>query len=319
MIPSPDIGGELSPDTYIDETPSPQKLLAAGGGKPPAEPHDPEKSPSPDIGDELSPDTYIDETPSPQKLLAAGGGKPPAEPHDPEKGPSSDDQTLNNKQMEQLKRLQNIYREALHNTRDTMALVAILIVTFTFNAGINPPGGVHQDGPLMGTSIAARKTAFKVFSVCNNIALFVSLGVVLVMISIIPFRRKALMKMMSITHKVLWMAVSFMATAYVAAAMVMMPPPRHGRDLDWTTAFLVSISAGSLGFLFICMGIMKIERGSKKREWRKKHPEITDSSDDDDEDGISYRKIRVVTTKVLGVEAIRSVGPPTNTTDPDVN
>ncbi|KAG8379992.1 hypothetical protein BUALT_Bualt07G0147300 [Buddleja alternifolia] len=155
------------------------------------------------------------------------------------------------KQME-VKRLKKTYIEALHNTRDTIALVAILIATFTFNAGIIPPGGVHQDGPLIGTSVAARKTAFKVFS------------------------------LLSIAYKAIWVVVSFMATAYVAAAVVMMPPPRHERVLDWTTTFLLSISGGSLGFLFVFLGVLTIKHRLRKRDWRKKNPRGTNTSDDDE-------------------------------------
>ncbi|PIN09137.1 hypothetical protein CDL12_18289 [Handroanthus impetiginosus] len=68
------------------------------------------------------------------------------------------------------KREQEAYKEALSNSKDTLILVATLIATFAYSSGINPPGGVYQDGPLMGTAVAARRTAFKVFTVCNNLA-----------------------------------------------------------------------------------------------------------------------------------------------------
>ncbi|PIN01276.1 26S proteasome regulatory complex, subunit PSMD10 [Handroanthus impetiginosus] len=139
-----------------------------------------------------------------------------------------------------------IYREALHNARETITLVGILIATITYTGGINPPGGVFQDGPLRGTAVAARRTSFKVFSVCNNVALFASLCIVIVLVSILPFRRKPLMMMLMVAHKTMWVAVGFMAAAYCAASVVLMPPP-HGRQMDWTAVSLLSISAGTLG------------------------------------------------------------------------
>ncbi|PIN01278.1 hypothetical protein CDL12_26218 [Handroanthus impetiginosus] len=177
-----------------------------------------------------------------------------------------------NKKQEARKRQEarQTYREALHNTSNTITLVAILIATFTYNAGFNPPGGLHQEGPLIGTPVAAKKTAFRVFSVCNNLALFMSLCVVLVLVSIIPFKRKALMRMLAVAHKAVWVAVSFMATSYVAAAMVIMKPEAPRKAMEWTTVFLSCLCVGSLGSAIIGLGIMLVKHRLRKREWRKR-------------------------------------------------
>ncbi|PIN14979.1 hypothetical protein CDL12_12380 [Handroanthus impetiginosus] len=83
--------------------------------------------------------------------------------------------------------------EALTNTKDNMILVGTIIATFTHTAGINPPGGVYQDGPLIGTAVAAQRTAFKVFT-----------------------------KHRKFSRHFILAAISFMATAYGAAYVVTM-------------------------------------------------------------------------------------------------
>lgn len=71
----------------------------------------------------------------------------------------------------------------------------------------------------------ARTTAFKVFTISNNIALFTSLCIVIVLVNVIPFQRKSLMRLLMVAHKAMWVAVAFTATAkaYVAGTKVIMP------------------------------------------------------------------------------------------------
>ncbi|GLT48210.1 hypothetical protein SLA2020_218490 [Shorea laevis] len=153
--------------------------------------------------------------------------------------------------------------EGLQNARNTIIVVAVLIATVAFAAGINPPGGFDQ---ISGKSIMGRETSFKVFTVCNIVALFLSLGIV-IFLSIIPFRRKPMMKLLSVTHKAMWVSNSFLAAAYLAATWTIVP---SGRGSVWMLVAVLSIGGGCTVSIFMGLGVLLASHLLRKWEWRKR-------------------------------------------------
>lgn len=154
--------------------------------------------------------------------------------------------------------------EGLRNARKTITVVAVLIATVTFAAGINPPGGFNQ---LSGKALLGKNAAFKVFLVCNIVALFLSLGIVNVLVSVIPFKRKSMMKLMVATHKVMWISTFFMASAYIAAIWAIMP---QGKGSNWVLTEVVVIGGGCTLAVFLSLGILLVRQVQRKTDWRKR-------------------------------------------------
>ncbi|XP_010054567.2 uncharacterized protein LOC104442889 [Eucalyptus grandis] len=101
------------------------------------------------------------------------------------------------------------------DVRNILLIIATLIATITFQAGVNPPGGVWQDNEdshSAGMAIyASRQIAFYVFLISNTFALSTSLLVIVYLTYKFPL------------HPEIWVATASMMVTYASAIFAVTP------------------------------------------------------------------------------------------------
>ncbi|CAA0841914.1 Unknown protein [Striga hermonthica] len=145
--------------------------------------------------------------------------------------------------MNKLGRQEDSHDKWLKQTKSSLMVVAILIATIAFQIMANPPSGVWQDhedptelqspapnaGPRMwaGESIFAWNYTdiYEIFSVVNTLGFFVSLSIILLLVSELPFGSKKLLMWLLIGMT--WFAIISISVVYVFALFAVTP----GRSL----------------------------------------------------------------------------------------
>ncbi|KAH6782958.1 hypothetical protein C2S52_007917 [Perilla frutescens var. hirtella] len=159
----------------------------------------------------------------------------------------------------------------LTQKRDSIMVVAVLIATMAFQAGVTPPGGVWQEDKIIEDMRGVNRTVlageavmeyhhphfFNNFMRCNAVAFVLSLTTILFLISGLPFRRPLFMWILMV---IMWLTITSIAVAYAIAIASVIPDVTSLIDV-FSLSILVWF--GVLGILFFCNTIRMIDKWLK--------------------------------------------------------
>ncbi|KAJ0030246.1 hypothetical protein Pint_14367 [Pistacia integerrima] len=164
----------------------------------------------------------------------------------------------------------------LKEMNNALMVVASLISTVTFQAGLNPPGGVWQetekaqDGAptsepyhMPGASIMA-DTSYDLsdlsdfFFTSNTIGFVASLCIILLLVSGLPFCKRKLFTW--ILMVILWVAISALTLAYLSSLIFITSPNEPDIWNVSTTLMVVRVWMGMMGILLLSHTIRLVKK-----------------------------------------------------------
>ncbi|KAJ6902024.1 ankyrin repeat-containing protein ITN1-like [Populus alba x Populus x berolinensis] len=158
------------------------------------------------------------------------------------------------------KELRKLHREGINNATNSVTVVAVLFATVAFAAIFTVPGGDFDSGMAVVVSHAS----FKIFFIFNAIALFTSLAVVVVQITLVRGETKAERRVVEVINKLMWLAsvctsVAFMASSYIVV----------GRKHEWA-AVLITIVGGVIMTAVLGTMTYYVVKSKRIRSMRKR-------------------------------------------------
>ncbi|KAA8518846.1 hypothetical protein F0562_016380 [Nyssa sinensis] len=177
------------------------------------------------------------------------------------------------------KELRKLHRAGINNAANSVTVVAVLFATVAFAAIFTVPGGDYDSG----MAVMVKNPSFKIFFIFNAVALFTSLAVVVVQITVVRGEIKSERRVVEVINKLMWLASVCTTVAFIASSYIVV-----GRHHRWAAVLVTCVGgitmAGVLGSMTYYVVKSKQNRKVRKREkysrsgnnsWR--HSDLSDS------------------------------------------
>ncbi|KAL5553242.1 hypothetical protein UlMin_040643 [Ulmus minor] len=136
------------------------------------------------------------------------------------------------------KELKKLHREAVQNTTNSVTVVAVLFASIAFLAIFNLPGQYVKFGKEAGKANIANHVGFQVFYFLNAMALFISLSVVVVQITLVAWDTSAQKQVVSVVNKLMWIACACTCGAFLSIAFEVV-----GNNNSWMAIVITLVGA----------------------------------------------------------------------------
>ncbi|ERN15056.1 ankyrin repeat-containing protein ITN1 [Amborella trichopoda] len=140
-------------------------------------------------------------------------------------------------------------------SRNATSVVAGLIATAAFNAGLSPPSRDKSDGQAAIVASRVHTAAFKVFVIANAMALMLSLSILVIDIVIVPFVPASFLELAKWTRRILWGSLAMLLVAFMSATRVVIP---HTGAHSWLVWYIWSLGVLTVLLLLVLVCVMKI-------------------------------------------------------------
>ncbi|MQL93704.1 hypothetical protein Taro_026334 [Colocasia esculenta] len=158
------------------------------------------------------------------------------------------------------KELRKLHREGINNATNSVTVVAVLFATVAFAAIFTVPGGNNDDG----TAVAIGYSSFKIFFIFNAVALFTSLAVVVVQITLVRGETKSERRVVGVINKLMWLASVCTSIAFIASSYIVV-----GHHYPWAAILVTSIGGVIMGGVLGTMAYYVI-KSNHSRSVRKR-------------------------------------------------
>ncbi|XP_010522595.1 PREDICTED: ankyrin repeat-containing protein ITN1 [Tarenaya hassleriana] len=163
------------------------------------------------------------------------------------------------------KELRKLHRAGINNATNSVTVVAVLFATVAVAcpAIFTVPGGDDDNG----VAVMVHATSFKIFFIFNAIALFTSLAVVVVQITLVRGETKSERRVVEVINKLMWLASVCTTVAFISSSYIVV-----GKRNRYAAVVITVIGTATMvGILSIMTYyVVKSKRIRKERKKEKK-------------------------------------------------